>query len=333
MVDNPVVSVIMIFLNAREFLHEAIGSVLKQSYTSWELLLVDDGSNDGSTTIAQKYAVQYAGRIHYFQHPDHENLGMSAARNLGIRHAKGEFIAFLDADDICLPDKLAHQVKILSSHPTVGMTYGSTLYWHSWTGLPKDLQRDYVPPNGVELNALLYPPRLLQLYLSGQSAVPCTCSLMIRSETIRRVAGFEESFRGMYEDQAFYAKVCLSESVIVSDKCLDRYRQHPNSHSFTAEHSGQSHLFRLAFLRWLADYMSQQEIESPLVWMTLREEIWLINEPSKKFLPSAFYSVLRRIKKWILRLERQILPDSVRLWTLRKHSIRTRHQFNSSHPN
>jgi glycosyltransferase involved in cell wall biosynthesis len=88
MSDKPLVSVIVIFLNAADFLQEAIESVLAQTYEHWELLLVDDGSTDGSSEIALSFAFENSARIKYFEHDGHQNLGMSAARNLGIRKAK-----------------------------------------------------------------------------------------------------------------------------------------------------------------------------------------------------------------------------------------------------
>src|SRR5438105_1562536 len=103
MSSKPLVSAITIFLNEEKFLQEAIASVFAQTYDNWELLLVDDGSTDASTEIALRYAKQYPEKVRYVEHRGHQNRGMSAARNLGIRNAKGQYIAFLDADDVWLP--------------------------------------------------------------------------------------------------------------------------------------------------------------------------------------------------------------------------------------
>src|SRR5919201_3701787 len=92
---QPEVSVVTIFKDAGAFLEEAIDSVQAQTFPGWELLLVDDGSSDQSTAIAQRHAEIHSQRMSYFEHPHHANLGMSASRNLGIARACGEFIAFL----------------------------------------------------------------------------------------------------------------------------------------------------------------------------------------------------------------------------------------------
>ena len=141
--DQPLVSSIIIFYNAIKFMEEAIESIIAQSYDHWELLLVDDGSTDPSTALAKKYTEQYSGRIRYLEHENHQNRGLSASRNLGIRHAKGKYIAFLDADDIWLPHKLEKQVPVLESNPEAGMIYGSLLFWYSWTGNPDDREKDF----------------------------------------------------------------------------------------------------------------------------------------------------------------------------------------------
>src|SRR4051812_27035882 len=110
------VSVITIFLDGERFLAEAVDSLLAQTYADWELLLVDDGSSDGSTAIARAYAAGRPERIRYLEHEGHANLGMSASRNLGLQHARGEYVAFLDADDVYRPEKLERQVALLQAH-------------------------------------------------------------------------------------------------------------------------------------------------------------------------------------------------------------------------
>src|SRR6266566_8733383 len=128
----------MIFLNAERFIEEAIESVFGQTYDDWELLLVDDGSKDGSTEIARRYAEEHSKRVRYFEHAGHQNRGMSASRNLGIRRSRGEFIGFLDADDVWLPHKLEQQLAILKAYPEAAMVYGPIQWWYSWTGNSDD---------------------------------------------------------------------------------------------------------------------------------------------------------------------------------------------------
>lgn len=227
--ENGLVSVIMIFLNAERFIEEAIESVLSQTYDRWELLLVDDGSTDRSTAIARRYAAELPDRIRYLDHTGHQNRGMSASRNMGIAHAGGEYIAFLDADDVYLPQKLEKQIEILEHYPEAGLVYGATQYWFSWTGSAADARKDRLRPLGVPPGSLVDPPHLFRLFLENKARTPCTCAVLIRRSVIKDAGGFEERFSGMYEDQVFFYKLSLIASAFVADGCWDRYRQHADS--------------------------------------------------------------------------------------------------------
>jgi glycosyltransferase involved in cell wall biosynthesis len=276
MSKEPVVSCIITFLNAEEFVGEAIGSVLGQTHENLELLLVDDGSTDGSTQIALRYAERFPEKVRYLEHAGHENRGAAASRNLGIREARGEYVALLDADDVWLERKLEEQVKILRSHPEAGMVYGQSQYWHSWTRKPEDAHRDHVPKLGVQTDALFEPPTLATLvHPLGPATAPCPSDLLLRREAVERVGLFEEAFRGMYElydDQTFLAKVYLNEPVFVAGKCWDRYRQHPEQCVAVVREAGEQHTVRLAFLRWLAEYFYSQGVANPELWKLVQEK-------------------------------------------------------------
>ena len=208
MKTNPLVSCIIIFFNAEKFLEEAINSVFSQTYDNWELLLVDDGSTDDSTTIALNYAEQYPEKVCYFEHEGHQNRGMSASRNLGIHNAKGDYIAFLDADDIWLPYKLERQIPIIESFPEAAMLYGSTYYWHSWTGDPDDTQRDHVVENeDAPKIRMIQRIEFLTLFINNHILKPPTSSLLVRRNLATRIGGFEETAPNIIEDQVFIAKM------------------------------------------------------------------------------------------------------------------------------
>jgi glycosyltransferase involved in cell wall biosynthesis len=316
MADNPLVSAIVIFLNAERFLQEAIDSILAQTYAHWELLLVDDGSSDGSTAMARQLAAQRPQQVRYLEHPGHANRGMSASRNLGISHSRGHYIAFLDADDVWLPQKLEEQVAILESHPEAGMLYGRTRYWYSWMSDGGDDARDFVPEHGIRAGMPLAPPTLLPLYLRGKAAVPCTCSLLVRRSVVHAVGGFEEAFTAIYEDQAFYAKMSLNTQIIAAPQTWDCYRQHPRSSTALIGGSGQDIPHRLFFLNWLERYLTEQGVRDRAVWQALQRERWRIQSPS--WLPSGgrVQHGMRWLKKWALHFEERLLPPalSCRLW-------------------
>lgn len=108
---EPIVSIIIPAYNADRFINETIDSVLKQSYSSWELIIVNDGSSDRTKEIIEKY-IRKDSRIHTI---NQSNKGVSIARNTGIENAKGQFIALLDADDFWLEDNLKEKISLLLS--------------------------------------------------------------------------------------------------------------------------------------------------------------------------------------------------------------------------
>jgi glycosyltransferase involved in cell wall biosynthesis len=308
----PLVSVITIFLNAKKFIQETIESVFAQSYDNWELLLVDDGSTDGSTDIAVRYAKQYPEKVRYLEHEDHQNRGMSATRNLGLREAQGDYIAFLDSDDIWLPYKLERQVEILGSHPEAAMVYGPTTYWFSWTDNPNEIDRDRTTNIGVLPNTLVKPPTMLAYFLKN---CPYSCSVLVRRKIAEDVGGFEEAFRGMYEDQVFFAKVFAKAPVFVSGECWDRYRRHPDSFMSVATRTGQFHPVNpsptsLTFLKWLEAYLLEQGIKDTKVWLALREMLLPYDHP-------ILYRVVGPIhwmRDSLNSTARRLLPVYVRRW-------------------
>ena len=259
------VSVIVPFLNAERFIEEAIESVIAQAYENWELLLVDDGSSDGSSRIALEAAERHSGQIVYLRHSGHGTRGISAARNLGIAHASGEYIAFLDADDVWFPNKLEQQTLLLSSHPDVAMLYGVSQWWFSWTGKPEDRKRDFVHRLGVPEGVVMAAPSLLRpFFVLQEAAIPNPSNILVRRSIAELVGGFEEAFAGLYEDQAFYAKVCTNASVVAYDRCWDRYRQHPRAVTATVGSREEEAGARLVFLSWLIEYLSDHALDGEL---------------------------------------------------------------------
>ena len=119
--DEPLVSVIIPTRNRREYLQQAIGSVLAQSYANFELIVVDDGSTDGTDKVL---AAHEDRRVRYSRH---ERNGRSASRNRGVDMARGPLIAFLDDDDLYLPEKLHMQVRYLTSELRIGAVFSGHL--------------------------------------------------------------------------------------------------------------------------------------------------------------------------------------------------------------
>jgi len=307
--SEPLFSVIVIFYNAERFLREAINSVLSQTEESWELLLVDDGSTDTSASIAREYADRIPEKVCYLQHPDGRNQGMSATRNLGVRNSRGEWIAFLDSDDLWLPMKLAEQKALVRLHPATGLLYGSPLYWFSWSSELSKF-RDCQPGISVPPDTLVHPPNLMLLnHPLGEGPAPCPSDLIVRRAVVDQVGGFEESFGGiyqMYEDQAFLAKIYLTTRVFVSGRCWIYYRQSLSSCTPATRDSGAHIEVRRFYLDYLERYLRTQCNQDPLVWRAVERARWPYRHPFLSKITGQYRRGLRRLRRSVSSLRRPV---------------------------
>jgi len=280
--SSSLVSVVMIFLNPRPFIREAIESVQRQTYPHWELILVDDGSTDGSADIVEEMLAQDPARIRLLRHADGGNHGTAASRNLGIKAARGEFIAFLDADDLYDDNRLQRHLVLFQRYPEAVMVQSLLTYLHSWDGSGAADQPE--DPLFVANVTLAPPPNLLMLLVSSNGATCPGCSAYtVRASTMARVGGIDAAFRDAYEDQVLLSKLYLQGPVLCTREYLSWYRQHDASllHRMGRAGlygSGRRHPSRRAFLNWLDRYLA---LEAPHA-KQLRKRVkhWLRMESS-----------------------------------------------------
>ena len=240
----------MTVFNTAPYLGEAIDSILAQEdalvpHTStrapapeWELLIVDDGSTDGSLEIARSFASRFPERILVLQHEGDANRGISASRNLALSEANAPLLTFLDSDDVWLPHHLQTLTGAFKQHPEAAMVFGSAERWvdfdrpfNEQSARHATWGSNYLPPMvpaGAQVG-LLAAGELLTWFLQDESLVPCICSVMVRAEAAREAGGFCNAFRGLYDDQAFHAKMSLRFPILAIDTCVARYRQHAHS--------------------------------------------------------------------------------------------------------
>ena len=217
----PRISVIMPVYQAENFLEQSVGSVLAQSFQDWELLLVDDGCRDGSPKLCDRFA-QKDQRIGVFHRK--KNAGVSEARNLGLHEAKGEYIAFLDADDAFLPRALESLLELLER---TGADSAGCAHLN-------------VTPNGSQQPELLLPAgvydreavreRIVYPLLGDRLQIPVFNGFIWRflfsAKLLRGI-----SFEGAYlEDELFLMEYfCIAKKLAVTEEPLYRYLMNPNS--------------------------------------------------------------------------------------------------------
>ena len=293
----PLVSVIIPFLNEDRFLPETIASVLSQTYQNWELLLVDDGSTNTSTDIAKNYAADHPEKIFYLEHDNHANKGVCVSRNLGVKKANGELIAFLDADDVWLPEYLATQAAVFQKHPDLGLSAEGSMHWYNWNNPASEnieipvgslFKNNQVIRLAKHQNKLFRPKQLLSsLYPLSKGAAPGPCAWMLRKTAIEEAGGFEEAFTKeyqLYEDQAFLCKIYLREKVYLSSACNNLYRQRPGSVVQWVHEKGHYHKVRRYFLNWFGNYLQRHNISEPRLEKLLKRAFWPYRNPNLYYL-------------------------------------------------
>lgn len=305
----PRVSVVMIFLNAERFIADSIASVTGQTISAWELLLVDDGSSDASTAIARGAAEASGGRIRYLEHPEHANRGMAETRNLGLREATGEYLLYLDSDDILVPDALERLAAPLDRDRAVAVSCAATLFWNWDPAIerePDKMQRFREWADRTVGGRLF-----LAAMIADEDLHPANCSTLFRREAVLAIGGFDLAFRGMYEDTALLTEVLVRHRVHVASACLSAYRMHLNSFCHTAASAGdyaadRANAARDRFVNWAETYVQQKgALDGPM-----REAIATARRPDRPRSPvRRLWSALRHPRKLASRL-RPVVADT-----------------------
>jgi glycosyltransferase involved in cell wall biosynthesis/protein-L-isoaspartate O-methyltransferase len=208
----PKVSVIIATYNRSGFVCDAIDSALKQSFKDCEIIVVDDGSTDDTKQVLSKYG----SSINYLYQ---DNQGRASARNSGIKLAKGEYLAFLDDDDIWVPDKLQKQVEFLNSHPNIGLihTFTETI----------DEQKNLLR-NHTQNMLKLYKTALKIGYTYEGMSELCILFLstvMLRKDCLEKTGLFDSGIPA-FEDWDFYLDFSLSYNIATIPEPLVKYRIH-----------------------------------------------------------------------------------------------------------
>ena len=179
------VSVILPVYNGASTIARALGSVFAQTFTDYELVVVNDGSTDDTASAL----AAYGDRIHVVSQP---NRGLSAARNAGVGASSGELIAFIDDDDLWMPEKLARCVAILDQDPNCALAY---------TGAVRVDLSGTPTPNQNAQNDGVDSPTMAQMLARPWNVVPC--QFVVRRTVFERCGGFDERFVSTCEDLYF----------------------------------------------------------------------------------------------------------------------------------
>jgi len=232
--DNPLVTIIIPVYNAEKYLRQTIESAVQQTWDNKEVIVVDDGSTDASLTIAKQYESDI---VKVLSQP---NKGASTARNMGLRHAKGSFIQFLDADDILSPDKISAQVHDLYGYDSY-LGLSKTAYFNNG-----DNYKNAIAPKEWFINGSDDPVDfLMKLYagnevMKGYGGMIQPNAWLTPKKVIDKAGGWNENLT-VDDDGEFFCRVILaSNGIRYSSNGTNYYRKFENRQSLSASRTKKS---------------------------------------------------------------------------------------------
>ncbi len=221
---SPLVSVVIPSFNRLQFTVRAIESVLDQTFCDYEVIVVDNGSTDDSATYIARH---YGTSIRLVRL--HTNQGRSIPRNVGVQEARGPFIAFLDSDDLWLPNKLELQLPVLERDPNVGLV-------HSFSEVISDAGNRMRRETGRRLR--LHRDAIRRGYTYEQMSFRCvlfTSTILVRKKILEAVGGYDTNMP-ILEDWDLYLRLSLVAEICAVEEVLVSYRQH-DAHTTSIEHA------------------------------------------------------------------------------------------------
>ncbi len=232
---SPTVSVVVPAYNAQATLNDTLVSILSQTMSDLEVLVVDDGSKDGTWELLQQWQQAEPRRVHAMQHPGGVNRGVAASRNLALDRASGKFIAFVDADDAWLPHKLERQLQAFENLPEhVGVVFSNAWFAQVEPGLPWSAGEQWLPEHAKDI------PKLF----SGEVGSSLKCLLLEPRNDFRnwvmsptplvRASHFRQGLRFIgpprlstqFEDYLMWLSLALRCEFVALQEPLAYYRVH-----------------------------------------------------------------------------------------------------------
>lgn len=251
---KPKVSIVITTYNNSKYITEAINSVLEQDYENKEIIVIDDASDDNTeeliTVLKEKHPISYLKKK--------ENQGPGAARNLGIAASKGEYICFLDADDIYLPSNINKKIEIFNYHKDIGLAF-SDFYWQDdpnrFDNCPHLKNKDnficLLPNRKRNIEHTIFPAGMYQLIIP--SGFPHTSTCMIKRDVLKKVGLFRSDIRN-FEDLDMWFKLIMKFSSAYVNEPLSIYKKYRGS---LARHTSKYYKCKIIFLR---DVLTRSDI-------------------------------------------------------------------------
>lgn len=278
---KPTVSINLCCYNSEKYLRETLQSIVNQTYKDWELVIINDGSKDSTESIISEYIKQGYPIIYHYQ----ENKGLGASRNEALKLSSGEYIAFIDHDDIWMPQKLENQTPLFKKNPKVGLVYCNTIFFIQSTGKERVLYKNSNQPVGMIFSKLLS-----HYFLSMETVV-------IRRECLNNLnEWFDERFN-VIEEADLFIRISHDWAVDYVPELLAKWRIHSESSSWTKRGLFGKELkvmlekYRSLFTDFDSKYRKQiEKVKAKIAYYEAMEE-WMLgnrNNICKLIIPHIF---------------------------------------------
>ena len=244
--------------NSEKYLREAIDSVIDQTYTNWEIVIVNDGSTDGTEEIILDYIDQGISITYLKQ----ENKGFGAARNKAIELAKGDWIAIIDHDDICMPNRLESQVNDIINNPKAKLLFGNSIHMNS-SGDFINYHFDGINPTNFDLREGIAAENLLKhgCFIDSETVI-------FNKKMANSIGGFNETYKHIL-DYEFFLRVAESYSLYCNEEVLAKWRVHSNQ---ATQNMGK--IVYVEHIKICLDYIKKREtrfsVKASLLLITIK---------------------------------------------------------------
>lgn len=218
------ISVIIASYNYAKYIEQAINSIINQSYENWELIIVDDGSSDDSVEIIKSYC-EKDSRIKLFQHNNGINRGLTKTLLLGLSHASGEWIAFLESDDFLEPNNFAVKSDIMKKNPSVNLIFNKTKF--IWEGEKKKSNEKKFTNIQKKLSKMNFPKNMFYDFYIDNLIFTFSC-VMVKTDLIKS-ANFNTT-ADAFLDWWLWIHLAYKNDFYYIDEELTNWRLHDTSY-------------------------------------------------------------------------------------------------------
>lgn len=216
------ISIITASYNYSGYIEQAIDSVINQSYQNWELIIVDDGSSDNSVEIIKSYCKK-DDRIKLYQHEGEQNKGLKETILLGLKHATGEWIAFLESDDFFAPDNLTQKIEIIKKYPEVKLVFNKVNFLSS----KKQRREKFFENTQKKLSKMNFPANMSRDFFVDNQILTFS-SVLVETNVVKK-ADFNTPC-DKFLDWWLWIHLAFENDFCYIDKELTNWRLHEKSY-------------------------------------------------------------------------------------------------------